>query len=110
MADEATVPPEVVAVAMTELHERSPISLLSSDSNAQMGWESFKSAVAMLSMFDWAELQAQMNRAHSIGHILDPTGYRSLIHNPHVARNLQLAGAAAEFLRKVRAITQEPPR
>lgn len=83
------------------------ISLLSSDSNAQMAWTMLRDAAHMLDMFDWAEVIQSMNRAHSVGHILDPTGYRALLHNPNVERNLKLAAAAAAFLATCHAVAEE---
>ncbi len=79
-------------------------SIFASQTAAEAAWESFKTAVFMLDMFDWGEVGRAINHAHSVGHIIDPTGYRGLIHNRQVEINTQLAAASHKFLCEVRDI------
>lgn len=80
------------------------ISLFESENAAQAAWHTVRTAVGMLDMFDWSEVGRQMSHAHSVGHILDPTGYRSLINNATVEDNVKIAEAVETFLGKLRGI------
>jgi hypothetical protein len=82
-------------------------SLLSSQANAEAAWQTLRTATFMLDMFDWDGVRIAMNSAHSVGHIIDPTGYKSLIWNPNVEVNAKLAAATHRFLCELRAIKEE---
>lgn len=47
------------------------------------------------------------NDAHSIGHILNPTLYRDMIHSKSFAQQIKLCRAAQNFLREVNAVAEE---
>lgn len=83
------------------------ISLFESETAARSAWNTVQTASAMLDMFDWSEVSKKMSHAHSVGHILDPTGYRSLIHNPNVESNVKIAEAVETFLVTLRQIKAE---
>lgn len=78
------------------------LSMLAHQSNAKLGWTTLAGSLRMLDLYDWQELIDARDRADSIGHIIDPTGYRSLIHNNDAERNLKLAKALVAFLSAAR--------
>ena len=47
------------------------------------------------------------NDAHSIGHILNPTLYRDMIHSKSFAQQIKLCRAAQAFLREVNAVAED---
>jgi len=68
----------------------------------EAAWLIATSAIKCLDGYDWACTVNSRYRADSIGHIIDPTAYRDLIGNKTVAKNLKLAEAIVEFLRRAR--------
>jgi hypothetical protein len=53
----------------------------------------------MLSQCDWDRWVEECQRAHSIGHIMDPTAYRNALHSGRLESNEAFARAAQTFVR-----------
>lgn len=49
--------------------------------------------------WDWDGLIKARADADTFGHIMDPTGYRALLHDKNAARNMELAKGIAALLR-----------
>lgn len=64
----------------------------------QSAWLSAIAALQTLDAWDWQALLDARARADSVGHILDPTGYRALIHDQTAEKNRQLAAAIVAFI------------
>lgn len=65
-------------------------------------WSLAAHTILALSAWDWDGLIEARAHANSIGHIVDPTGYRNLIYDKTAAKNLELAKAIAALLRSAR--------
>ncbi len=82
-------------------------SIMASQENAANAWQSVQMCSVILDQFDWPEVSRVMNRAHSVGHIIDPTGYRDLLRNKTVEDNVKIAKAVDTFLTTLRQIKAE---
>jgi hypothetical protein len=72
-------------------------------------WADFKHAATvlgtvstLLATVDWDDLAAIMDRADTLGPILDPTAYRDSLHNGTLGRNRQVINATRTYLAELR--------
>ena len=77
------------------------------EENFELAYDQIRSAFTMLGMFDWEALVEARNRADSIMHITDPTGYGKLINSQNAANNHKAAKATRDYLNRLKALSPE---
>lgn len=65
---------------------------------APSAWHGLALMARHVDQYDWARLVQARADADSIGHIMDPTGYRALINDKSAEKNLHVAKALVQFL------------